>query len=140
MSQHSSLLLKGFIVATKISVSRQRITIKAEPVSRQSFSMSRHKVLDVGASYVATGNGHSKGFAVVTEFDHDRRTLSRQGLGCTAIEVVATGLAHDRKRTQDRGAHDKGILSQQRYSVATDLYSDQKNKKKRPPRLGASHT
>ena len=32
--------------------------------------------------YVATGNGHSKGFAIVTEFGHDRRTLSRQGPRC----------------------------------------------------------
>ena len=54
MSRHSFLLLEGFIVATEISVSRQRITIKAEPVSRQSFSMSRQKVLDVGAFYVTT--------------------------------------------------------------------------------------
>ena len=43
----ATLLLEGFIVTTKISVSRQRITIKAEPVLRQ-------KVLDVGAFYVAT--------------------------------------------------------------------------------------
>ena len=41
MLRHSSLLLEGFIVATEISVLRQRITIKAESVSRQCFSMSR---------------------------------------------------------------------------------------------------
>ena len=54
MLRHSSLLLEGFIVATEISVSRHRITIKAEPVSRHNFSMLRQKVLDVGAFYVAT--------------------------------------------------------------------------------------
>ena len=54
MSLYNSLLLKGFIVAIEISVSQQRITIKAEHVSRQSFSMSRQKVLGVGAFYVAT--------------------------------------------------------------------------------------
>ena len=70
MSRHSSLLLEGFIVATKIFVMRQRITIKvvkAETVSRQSFSMSRENVLDVGAFYVTTWNGHRKGFVVTTE-------------------------------------------------------------------------
>ena len=49
---------------------RQRITIKAvkaETVSQQSFSMSRENVLDVGAFYVTTRNGHSKGFTVATE-------------------------------------------------------------------------
>ena len=54
MSRYSSLLLEGFIVATEISVLRQRITIMVEPMSRQSFSMSRKKVLDVGAFYVTT--------------------------------------------------------------------------------------
>ena len=49
--------------------------------------MSRQKVLNVGAFYVVTGNGHSKGFAVSIEFGHNRRTLSRQGPGCMAIEV-----------------------------------------------------
>ena len=52
MSRHSSL--SSFFIVTEISMSRQRITIMAEPVSRQSFSMSRHKVLDVEAFYVAT--------------------------------------------------------------------------------------
>ena len=36
--------------------------------------MSQHKVLDVGAFYVATGNGHSKGSVVATK-------LARQDLG-----------------------------------------------------------
>ena len=45
-------------------------------MSGQSFSMSEQKVLDVGAFYVVTGNGHSKSFVVATEFSHDRRTLS----------------------------------------------------------------
>ena len=46
--------------------------------------MSRQKVLDVGAFYVATGNGHGKGTAVAIEFDHDRKTLSREGPWCAA--------------------------------------------------------
>ena len=67
MLRHSSLLLEGFIVTIEIFVSRQRITIKAKPVSRQIFYMSQHKVLDVGAFYVTTGNGHNKGFVVAIE-------------------------------------------------------------------------
>ena len=73
MSQHSSLLLEGFIVATNISMSRQRITIKADPVSRHSFSMSQQKVLDVGAFYVETqGSMSQQGMAT------SRALLSRQ--------------------------------------------------------------
>ena len=34
------------------------------------------------------GNGHSKGSAVATEFGYDRRTLSRQGLGCATTYGV----------------------------------------------------
>ena len=37
MSRHSSLLLEGFIVAIEISMSRQRIAIKVELVSRHIF-------------------------------------------------------------------------------------------------------
>ena len=33
MSRHSSLLLEGFIIATEISMSQQRITIEAKSVS-----------------------------------------------------------------------------------------------------------
>ena len=91
MSQHSSLLLEGFIIAIEISVSRQRITIKEEPVSRQSFSMSRQKVLDVGAFYVATGNGHNKGSTVATELAKVRRNYVAIKQFYVMIEFVRVG-------------------------------------------------
>ena len=87
--------------------------------------MSRQKVLDVGAFYVATGNGHSKGSTVVTELAKVRRNyvateqfyvmieFARVGRNSVATEDfwVATELAaiksffaHDRVRCAEAGA------------------------------------
>ena len=79
MSQHSSLLQEGFIIATKNNYQgRTRVATKFFYVTTEGVGCRSFLCRNI-RFYVTTRNGHSKGSVVAIEFGHNRRTLSRRG-------------------------------------------------------------